>query len=578
MRFLRMATNSLLAGALGAAYLTVLLLQLNPHVPVVSDSTWWWFVVLGLLYGVHLAVCVYVLLIAREFFALDPFSPGWISVRLLAWIGALIAAGAALLMWLNVEGLGLTLSAAAARRMRIGAAATSVSAVVLLGIAIAHYSFGRRGSRVGASLFALAVVASLALPLAARGPGVAPGSPPASGGLLTAPAPAPGPNVRMILLDGASLDYIWPRAVEGRLPHFRRLLEEGASVSLATIRPTQPTPVWASVATGMYPAGHGVRSAATYYAPRETRGMALLPDHCLSHVLTQLGFVREGPSTSATWRRRPLWSILARAGYTVGLVRWPLTHPAPDIPGFVVSDRYHEFGASITGLIEAVHPRDVLARLPAPLQASADGPLAPIGWPVASAGAPEDSALHRDGLYSSMLRTLDADLAPRVTAVRFTGLDTIGHHYLQYTGPPPLRDAPDDEWRPRAQAIERYYGHVDDEIGAALARMAEGDLLVVVSGFGMEPLNPVKRALGRLMSGADYTGTHERAPDGFMLAIGTAIAAGGQPRGSIVDVTPTILYFLGLPVARDMDGDARTDMFTRAFTKERPIAFIPSWN
>ena len=40
MRFLRMLTNALLAGALGAAYLTILLLQLNPQVPLASPSVW----------------------------------------------------------------------------------------------------------------------------------------------------------------------------------------------------------------------------------------------------------------------------------------------------------------------------------------------------------------------------------------------------------------------------------------------------------------------------------------------------------------------------------------------------------
>ena len=30
---------------------------------------------------------------------------------------------------------------------------------------------------------------------------------------------------------------------------------------------------------------------------------------------------------------------------------------------------------------------------------------------------------------------------------------------------------------------------------------------------------------------------------------------------SVVDVVPTVLYFLGLPVGRDMDGYARTDLF-----------------
>ena len=81
MRFLRMLTNSLLAGALGAAYLTVLVLQLNPQVPVVSASAWRWFITLGMLYGVHLSVTFYLIMVAREFFALDGLSPGWASVR-----------------------------------------------------------------------------------------------------------------------------------------------------------------------------------------------------------------------------------------------------------------------------------------------------------------------------------------------------------------------------------------------------------------------------------------------------------------------------------------------------------------
>jgi predicted AlkP superfamily phosphohydrolase/phosphomutase len=88
----------------------------------------------------------------------------------------------------------------------------------------------------------------------------------------------------------------------------------------------------------------------------------------------------------------------------------------------------------------------------------------------------------------------------------------------------------------------------------------------------------VKHLVGRMM-GNPINGTHERAPDGFLLAYGTVVEAGRrQQRGSIVDVTPTILYFLGLPVGRDMDGYARTDLFKRAFTAERPIAFIPTYN
>jgi hypothetical protein len=51
-----------------------------------------------------------------------------------------------------------------------------------------------------------------------------------------------------------------------------------------------------------------------------------------------------------------------------------------------------------------------------------------------------------------------------------------------------------------------------------------------------------------------------------------------QARGSVVDVVPTILYFLGLPIGRDMDGYARTDLFQRSFTDDRPITFIPTYD
>ena len=72
------------------------------------------------------------------------------------------------------------------------------------------------------------------------------------------------------------------------------------------------------------------------------------------------------------------------------------------------------------------------------------------------------------------------------------------------------------------------------------------------------------------------SGTHERAPDGFLIAYGAHVEPGRRRADRSSTSTPTVLYFLGLPVGRDMDGFARTDLFTRAFTAERPITFIPT--
>jgi predicted AlkP superfamily phosphohydrolase/phosphomutase len=563
MRFLRMLTNSLLAGALGAAYLTILVLQLNPHVPLVSSTVWWWYATLGALYGVHLAVLFYVAMVLREFVSLDVFSPGWVSVRLLAWLSAVTAAVAALLMWLNVRGLPAVFDEAASHRFMVGAGATTASAVVLLGIAVAHYSFGRRGSRVGATLLAIAMTGSLALPIAARGRG---GEPRLAAHRVTI-SPTPSntavPHVVVLLLDGASLEFVWPRAAEGRLPNFGRLLDGGASLDLATIRPTQPDPVWAAVATGMYPAKNGVRSATSYFAGTDTRAIDLLPDHCFSQALVRLGMIRDEPKSSAAWRAPPIWSVLDDYGISSGVVRWPLTYPAEPIRGFLVTDRFHT-------LLGSMFEIDGRATFPAETQ-----PVVHAAFTESEGSTP--FALGRwDQSYSRAMHDLLVERPVSFTAIRYQGLDAIGHHYLRYAQPRTFGDVSDEERLKYGAVLERYYAYIDGQIGAAIDHLAPGDLLLVVSGFGMELVSPIKHLLGRVIRDADLSGTHERAPDGFLLAYGDAVAAGRYQRGSIVDVAPTILYFLGLPVGRDMDGYARADIFTRAFTAERPITFIPS--
>ena len=51
------------------------------------------------------------------------------------------------------------------------------------------------------------------------------------------------------------------------------------------------------------------------------------------------------------------------------------------------------------------------------------------------------------------------------------------------------------------------------------------------------------------------------------------IAPGEYRRGSVVDLAPTVLYYMGLPIGRDMDGFARTDMFRSTFTREHPVTY-----
>jgi len=336
--------------------------------------------------------------------------------------------------------------------------------------------------------------------------------------------------------------------------------------------------VWAAVATGMYPAKNGVRSAASYFARNDTRGVDLLPDHCFSHALVHLGFVRSEPNAATTWRARPLWSVISSAGLPVGVARWPLTYPAEEVHGFLITDRFHQLVGSIADFDHAASPREILPALETVFAQPVDVSDALPAAAGSHDSSPEGAALRRDRLYSRAMRDLAAGMRPRFTALRYDGLDVVGHYYLRYTHPRTFRDVPEEQRRRFSQVIDRYYGFIDGEVGTELDTLRPGDLLMVVSGFGMQAMNPVKQAMGRLLGDPDFSGTHERAPDGFLIAYGSAAEPGRRQRGSIVDVAPTALYFLGLPAARDMDGFARSDLFTRAFTADRPIVFIPSYS
>ena len=110
---------------------------------------------------------------------------------------------------------------------------------------------------------------------------------------------------------------------------------------LATLRPTQAEPVWSAVATGRAPMQTGVRSSASYRVLGVTPVISLLPDYCFAQALVRAGFLWEEPHTAEDLTARPLWHILSEQGLAVGVIGWPLTHPAAPVHGYQVSDRFH---------------------------------------------------------------------------------------------------------------------------------------------------------------------------------------------------------------------------------------------
>ena len=257
MRYLRMLSNSVIAAGVASGFLTALVLQLNPSISIDPATLLPLALVFGVAYGANLTVAFYALIVMRQILAVEVLSPGWLSVRLLSWLCTIAASAASALMWLNLRGFGEMLDPVTRDRMFVGASLVTGAAVIFLGLGLAH--LGRRGGRISAAILSTTMVLSVVAPIAARGPARQPVVPVASA-KESAPA-ASDARIRMLMLDGASLEVIFSAVAAGRLPNIGRILDKGAVLHMATLRPTQAEPVWSAVATGRYPMSNGVRSA-----------------------------------------------------------------------------------------------------------------------------------------------------------------------------------------------------------------------------------------------------------------------------------------------------------------------------
>jgi hypothetical protein len=391
-------------------------------------------------------------------------------------------------------------------------------------------------------------------------------------------------RVLLLMLDGASLDVISPAVAQGRLPNFGRIFDGGSVMHLATLRPTQAEPVWSAVATGRGPMQNGVRSSASYRVLGMSPAISLLPDYCFAQALVRFGLLWEELHTAGDLTARPLWTVLSDQGVSVGVIGWPLTQPAEPVHGYLVSDALHRMTTAELDIEghSAVWPPSMLQTALASLLVAPDPDpvqlVSVLGGPPAGDYdvTSDPMPVLADRVHATLLAAFHA-ISPRFVAVRFPGVDAVGHYFLRYATPSAFGDVTDEERRRYGRILEQYYGFIDVHVGQLLDGLGPEDVLLVVSGFGMEPLSPGKRLLERMVGNSAISGSHERAPDGFLLAYGAPVQPGRPPRASVVDVAPTVLYFFGLPVGRDMEGFARTELFSDAFTAERPVTYIPSY-
>jgi hypothetical protein len=430
--------------------------------------------------------------------------------------------------------------------------------------------YGRR-SRWGLALIALLSIYAMVERREAFHP-----SPPA------APRPAAvesggRPKLWVIGIDSATLDAILPLAGQGRLPFLANVLQNGAYGRLSTLVPTRRDAMWATLATGKYPFKNGITGRRFFPAPFIAPGaeLRLLP--------TGISFQRWGtlgvaPLPPGTPRRQALalWEILPRLGVPAGVVGWPAAGAQGGEATFALSDHFF----LRQPVPESAWPPEIAARGESfrPRREDLDPAIRARFGPRVP-GALVDSLT--EDLWRQAVTLSLADQNPGVESVflLLPGMREVsrrwfgGFNAVQFEGGPGTGEA-----RAAAERLAAYYARLDELLAETWSRETGPRLLAVVSAYGVEPQGGWRRVWGQMSPSAALGGEFQGGPDGALLLYGEGIRPGALLTGArLVDVAPTLIYGLGFPVSRDLDGQVLTAAFDKSFLAGNPVSFFPSY-
>ena len=357
------------------------------------------------------------------------------------------------------------------------------------------------------------------------------------------------PRVAIIGVDGCDWEKLGPLVEQGRLPTFERLMRQGAHGTLLSLDPLISPVIWTTIATGKTADKHGIA-----------------------------GFVNaSGVPVNATMRTAlPLWDIASAAGVNVGVTGWYVSWPAEPVEGFLVSDRVHSLLRGPTQIVQTLRGAPTNARLERFGRFSFDPGYK--GYPKAEKAYQQNRIVDeplrwgylRDTIYGRLAALLLPRYAPAFSAVYFRGVDFVQHFFWKYGSPELFDDVTADDIAAYGDVIPEYYVYQDALLDRHLKALGPEANVIIVSDHGFTSKLDIDPKMPQL------TGMHDRR--GVIIVSGPAFRAAGRFEGAtILDVAPTALAVMGLPIAEDMDGRVLSEVIREEHLAEYPVTYVPTY-
>ena len=361
--------------------------------------------------------------------------------------------------------------------------------------------------------------------------------------------------------DGADWKVITPLLESGLMPTLNSLINEGVMGNIATLEPVLSPILWTTIATGKRGDKHGILG--------------------FTEPSSQQHGIRTVRSTSR--KCKAFWNILTQTGLKCNVVGWYASHPAEPIDGVCVSNAYPRSSMNLKApsklIPGCIHPERVADPLKELLLRPTDlsaGHLLPFMPEAAKIDQQKDGRLARFvrmlteciNLHSATTWAMENEPWD-VTAVYYGAIDQISHAFMRYH-PPKMEGISERDFEIYKDVVNGIY-RFHDMMLERLVQLAGPDATVMIisdHGFHSDYLRP-KTTPRHPMGPAAWHREH-----GIICIKGPHIKKDERIYGaSVLDVTPTLLAALDLPIGEDMEGRPLLQAYEEFYQPK----YIPSW-
>jgi predicted AlkP superfamily phosphohydrolase/phosphomutase len=252
------------------------------------------------------------------------------------------------------------------------------------------------------------------------------------------------PKVLVIGLDGATFDIILPWVKEGKLPNFKKLINEGSYGNSTSTLPTVSPVAWTSFATGVNPGKHGIFGFLTDY--------------------------ESNPVIRTDVKSKSFWEIASENGKRVITMNVPMTYPPEEINGTMISGYESPEGEIFT------YPANLTQE------------LINKGYQIEALNASFKSG-NEDEFLKSLYYTegkreeIALDLMKKekwdIFIIVFTETDRMQHYFWNYM---------EDKDPKYGDEILKFYQKIDKTIGNFLNQTDNNTNVIIMSDHGFGPL------------------------------------------------------------------------------------------